>query len=462
MKGKAKFFTTVILGFLLSTATSYSRETKRIRLAIFQKDTIEESLNKNIPLWMAEHKVPCVGVGLIENGKIKFLKVYGNLKKGHPAPEKTIFNIASQTKPVVAMLTLKLVQAGKWNLDEPLSKYWIDPDVAADSNLTKLTTRHVLSHQTGFPNWRKGQNSNKLKFYFEPGTQFQYSGEGYKYLAKALERKFQKPLEELLVEFLFKPASIRDTRHWGKGLDTSRFAKWHDAQGIEYPFSNATGVSAADDLTTTIGDYCKLGIYLMNGAGLSISLYKEMVSPQVKAKEGHFRALGWGLVNNLPNGEFALEHGGSDIGVRTMAIFLPKSKRGIVVMTNGDNGLFIHDRIIKESLLLGKDILSIIKGARYSPKRIVLQDRMIESYVGMYRQESGKLLYITKDRNAIKVSSEGAPTALFFPESKNKFFLQDYPVQIEFHISESNKPSTLIMYESGKQVMELIKVGAKP
>jgi CubicO group peptidase (beta-lactamase class C family) len=248
----------------------------------------------------------------------------------------------------------------------------------------------------------------------------------------------------------------------GKGLDTSRFARWHDAQGKEYPISNATGVSAADDLTTTIGDYCKLGLYLMNGAGLSATLYKDMVSPQGKAKEGHLRALGWGLVNNLPNGEYALEHGGSDIGVRTMAIFLPKSKRGIVVMTNGDNGLFIHDRIIKESFFLGKDILSILKGTGYSPKRIVLPDTIIESYVGTYRQQSGKLLTVTKDGNAIKVSAEGAPTALLFPESTNKFFLQDYPVQIEFHASESDKPSTLIMYEGGKHIMELIKVGTKP
>ena len=84
------------------------------------------------------------------------------LKKGIAAPENTIFNIASMTKPVVAMLTLKLVESGQWNLDEPLWDYWVDPDVADDPRLAKLTTRYVLSHQTGFPNWRWDKESKKI------------------------------------------------------------------------------------------------------------------------------------------------------------------------------------------------------------------------------------------------------------------------------------------------------------
>jgi CubicO group peptidase (beta-lactamase class C family) len=137
-----------------------------------------DTLLHAIPEWMAEYHVPCVGVGLIEDGKIKWVKVFGNLQQGHPASNNTLFNIASQTKPVVALLTLKLVQSGEWNLDEPLAHYWIDPDIAHDPYLMKLTTRLVLSHQTGFPNWRSDNAPGKLRFNFEPGTKFGYSGEG--------------------------------------------------------------------------------------------------------------------------------------------------------------------------------------------------------------------------------------------------------------------------------------------
>jgi CubicO group peptidase (beta-lactamase class C family) len=417
-----------------------------------QTDTIESSLIRNVPVWMAQNHVPCAGVGLIENGRIKFLKVFGNLQQGHPAPENTLFNIASQTKPVTAMLTLKLVQAGLWNLDESLAHYWIDPDIANDPYLGKLTTRIVLSHQTGFPNWRTDDGSGKLKFNFEPGTNFGYSGEGYEYLRRALESKFHKPLNVLLDVYLFGPLGMHNTYYWSEQLDTNRFAMWHDGQGNRYPGSIQTPVNAADDLITTVEDYCKLGINTMNGLGLSDTLYEDMVKEQVKVKENYYRGLGWGLVKGLPNGEYALEHGGSDIGVRTMAIFLPRSKKGIVVMTNGDNGMFVTDQVIKHMLADGIQIQETMNKGTASHQRITIPDETIKSYTGIYEQSNGKLMKVEQEGNAIKVSGDGVPTAVLFPESQNKFFLDGYDVQLEFPDDHS-----LIIYEGGKQVMKITR-----
>lgn len=133
-----------------------------------QQDTIINSLTRDIPAWMVQNHVPCTSVALIENGRIKWLHTFGNLRPGHPAPTNSLFNIASQTKPVTAMLVMKLAQAGLLNLDEPLSHYWIDPDIEGHSYLNKLTARIVLSHQTGFPNWRTDNGGTKLQFNFEP------------------------------------------------------------------------------------------------------------------------------------------------------------------------------------------------------------------------------------------------------------------------------------------------------
>jgi len=60
-----------------------------------------------IPLWLAENNVPAIGIGIIEDGKIKSVKVFGELQKDVPAPINTIFEIASMIKSVEAMLTLK-------------------------------------------------------------------------------------------------------------------------------------------------------------------------------------------------------------------------------------------------------------------------------------------------------------------------------------------------------------------
>jgi CubicO group peptidase (beta-lactamase class C family) len=412
-----------------------------------QEDTLEQSLLKNVPVWMAENHVPCVGVGLIKDGRLKWFKAFGELQKGRSAPNNALFNIASQTKPVVAMLTLKLVQSGQWNLDEPLARYWIDPDIAQSPYLWKLTTRYVLSHQTGFPNWRTDDSTGKLRFKFEPGTNVSYSGEGYEYLRRALERKFHQPLDKLLDSVLFKPLGMNNTRYWGPDLDTSRFAMWHDAQGNKYSTSIETPVNAADDLITTINDYSTLGIFVMNGAGLADTLYADMVE---QPGQGDGKGLGWGVVRDLAGGAYALQHGGSDIGVRTMAIFLPQTKDGIVVMTNGDNGGFVYDRIIKEALPLGKEISDRMNKGNSHHQRIELPDSVIQRYVGVYEQSNGKVLNIVKEGNAIKVSGDGAPTAVLVPETNNTFFLPDYDVQLVFPDN-----GTLVIYENGKQVMKI-------
>lgn len=413
-------------------------------------DTLTNALLRDIPRWMAENHVPCVGVGLIRNGKIAWVNNFGELQQGRPAPQRTLFNIASQTKPVVAMLTLQLVQSGAWKLDEPLARYWIDPDIAGSPYLWKLTTRYVLTHQTGFPNWRTDDGSGKLKFNFEPGTNTRYSGEGFEYLRRALESKFHQTLDKLLDSVLFKPLGMTDTRYWGPDLDTNRFAMWHDGQGNRYSTSIETSVSAADDLITTVRDYCTLGIFVMNGAGLSDSLYAGMVKQRVQGKDTSYTGLGWGVVGGLPGGAYALQHGGSDVGVRTMAIFLPQTKDGIVVMTNGDNGMFVYDKIIKAALPLGREISDRMNKGNSHHERIVLPDSTIQRYVGVYEQSNGKLLTIVQEGNAIKVSGDGAPTAVLVPEANNKFFLPDYDVQLEFPDSRS-----LTIYEGGKQVMTI-------
>ncbi|MEJ2629224.1 MAG: serine hydrolase [bacterium] len=350
------------------------------------------------------------------------------------------------------MLTLKLVEAGQWNLDEPLFHYWADPDVAHDPRHKKLTTRHVLTHQTGFKNWRWLNPDNKLTFDFEPGTNYQYSGEGFEYLRNALERKFNKGLEALLDAIVFKSLGMKNTQYWSDNLDTARFAFWHDANGNKYRGSYNTPVGAADDLLTTVEDYCKFGIEVMNGAGLSETLFNDMITPHVKMKEHYAKGLGWEIILDLPHGEYAVEHGGSDQGVKSIAVFLPKSKRGLVILTNGDNGMFVYNNIIKESIDMGEKILEYMKGSVVR-KAIVLPDEILNRYVGTYLDSYGRELFITKEDSVLKISGESIPTVNLYPEAKNKFFLKEFDVQFEF--TEDN---SLIITADGKTEAPVKKI----
>jgi CubicO group peptidase (beta-lactamase class C family) len=329
-------------------------------LTIFaqQKEISFKDYEVRIQHWLSFARVPAVGIGIIEDGKLRKIMVYGDLKKDDPAPFNTIFQVASLTKPVTALVALKLVSSGEWKLDEPLSHYWVDPDVLNDPRHLLLTTRHVLSHQTGFDNWRWNNKSKKLAFNFDPGTKFRYSGEGYEYLRHALENKFNMSLEKLADSILFKPLNMTDTRFtWSDNIDLTRYAVPHDTSGTALEIPKNPESSAADFLKTTIEDYCEFSIAVMNGTGLTKEVWREMFTPQVRVSKNETFGLGWDIMNNLSNGEYAVFHTGSDAGTRTAVILLPKSRRGIVIFTNGDNGNKMIELVVLEYLDLGKEIL---------------------------------------------------------------------------------------------------------
>ena len=86
---------------LLSILISCKEQPKNNDTALsedFYVDDVEAFLDTQIPLWQNEYHVPCVGVALIEDGKPRFIKVYGENTLGQQAPENTIFNVASITK----------------------------------------------------------------------------------------------------------------------------------------------------------------------------------------------------------------------------------------------------------------------------------------------------------------------------------------------------------------------------
>lgn len=296
--------------------------------------------------WLKKKNVPSLAVGYIQNDKIKTIKMFGELQPGIPSQEKAVFNVASITKTITTMVTLNLVNAGKWKLDEPVAQYFTDPDIRDDPRSRQLTTRNILTHRTGFPNWRTELPGGKLAFQSDPGTRYQYSGEGFEYLRHALENKFHRPLDKLADSIIFTPLGLTDTRFTWNVADDHRFAYPFDAAGKQLEIIRNTMPNAADLLKTTINDYCKFVLWILDGAGLKKDLFEEMVSHQVERKPGTYMGLGWVLYDPVGNSEYAMSHGGHDPGVHTIAIILPKSKRGLVIFTNSDNGIQLYPDLL--------------------------------------------------------------------------------------------------------------------
>jgi CubicO group peptidase (beta-lactamase class C family) len=309
----------------------------------------------SIPAWMSRARVPGLAVAVLEHRRVAVVRTYGLSRRGESLAPDALWNVASLTKPIVSMTTLRLVDAGRVGLDAPLDPYWIDPDIRDDSAHRLITTRLVLSHQTGFPNWRWLMPNRKLGFLFRPGSGYRYSGEGFEYLRQALQQMSGRSLQQLSDSILFAPLGMTETSYgWDTRKDSSRFVMGHDTSGAEMHVAMrpASAPNAADWLVTTMGDYARFAESMLHGVGLSPAMFAEMMRPQVQVngKPDDAMGLGWEILTGPDTDAHILLHTGSDAGIKTLIVLLPDSGRGIVVFANGDSGMDVAVSILRLAL----------------------------------------------------------------------------------------------------------------
>jgi CubicO group peptidase (beta-lactamase class C family) len=444
---------------LISTNCAAQQVAKKVKV---NNQPDFNALEAKILQWQKDLNIPNVGLGLIENNKLVKARVYGNDHGGKQAPQNMLFEVASVTKVVFSTFVLKLVQQGKWNLDEPLYHYYTDPEVASSPYAKEITTRDVLSQQSGFDNWRWMNETGKLTFNFKPGIKFNYSGEGMDYLRLAIEHKFGKSLSLLSQKILFKPLNMIDTRHeWDGKTNFDRYARMYDADGKEIIKQDySVQASAAAGLTTTVSDLSKFAVEVLTGAHISKALYNQMVKKQVEINPNLQQGLGWRIVNGLPNKEYALEHAGNDPGVASIIVLLPKSKRGIVVLTNGDNGLMMCNNIVRAAFAEGPLIIyKAYKSAPLgeAPPVVTLPDSVLKTYAGNYKRADGVDVTVTFKNKGLILRMSGIPILNLISQSANKFYLLDLDAKIIF-TKDANGKVIAVSIEDGQNVIKCLKV----
>ena len=256
--------------------------------------------------------------------------------------------------------------------------------------------------------------------------------------------KLDKSWDEIADSLLFKPMKLPNTSHsWNGVSNFDLFSKFYDSEGKEHILDDHSfSANAADDVMTTIGDLTSFGANVINGTFFTESAFKQMVSPQTQINNNQDQALAWRLINNLKSGEFAIQHGGNDIGVATLIVLLPKSKSGLVVLTNADSGIVMCNNVARMVLADGKEIIhrAYRSGSVEDiPKIINVSKEILESYVGVYEQPSGRQVVITNSNKSLLMKMAGVPNFQLFPESERLFFLMDFDPKIEFEKNKNNE-----------------------
>ena len=321
-------------------------------------DPRKHRLAQQVAAWLATSGTPSAAVALIEDGRVRWTLVVGEQSPGTAATTATLYNVASLTKPITAETVLRELSADAVALDEPLSTYWTDPDLAADPRSTALTPRLCLSHQCGLPNWRS-DTGGVLALLWKPGSRAAYSGEGYDYVARYLEARTSTAFPALAQRRVFGPLHMTSTAFTEQAWFEGRIAVPRGPEGKDGEPAHRTTWSAADDVYTTIGDYGSFVASVLRRERLSRAIAERRwqidhdVSAEV-CQPGRLQgtdcprrmgfALGWVRFDGRRDTIFF--QGGGDWGERTFALFVPRRKLGIVVLTNGANGMSVIRNVI--------------------------------------------------------------------------------------------------------------------
>jgi len=335
----------------------------------------QRELNEQLPASMRRLGVPGLSLQLLRHGEPSQAWHLGwreRSEDGAPVDASTVFECASMSKPVFAFLLLQQVQRGRLGLDQPILDFYPERFSPAQPAQARITARQLLSHSSGLPNWREGdENTGPLPLSFAPGEGFQYSGEGYFYLQRALEHLLGDPLQTTAERELFQPLGMSQSSFVLSPAIEAQRARGHAEDGRALPLSRYERANAAYTLYTTAGDYSRFLAHLLrprqSGPGLlSAELRTEMLAAQAVATDrqpldraGQAQALKgqpvkvhWGLgwiLNHMADGSRVVYHTGTNSsGFRAFCQFNPSQGSGMVFLSNSLAGHQLWQPIVRQ------------------------------------------------------------------------------------------------------------------
>ena len=235
-----------------------------------------------------------LAIAVIDNGRIVSVQAFGARNAiGDPLTVDTIMYGASLTKAVFGYYTLMLVDQGKLDLDRPVAAMLAKPlpdygnldaygnwgDLKGDERWRRITPRHILTHRTGFANFAFLEPDGKLRFHFDPGARYGYSGEGMMLLQFALEQGEGIDVGADLQRRIFGPLRMTSTSLKWRPDFAHNLADGWQADGKVEPHDERSRIRAAGSMDTTIADMAKLAAAMVRGWGQKTVIRRTFSAP---------------------------------------------------------------------------------------------------------------------------------------------------------------------------------------
>ena len=322
---------------------------------------------------MAFYKVPGVTMAVIDGHAVAWSKAYGVLEAGtnRPVTPESVFEVASATKMLTAVITLRLVEQGVLGLDRDVNAYLKSWKVPAGplTAATPVTLRLLLTHRAGINRPDKGLPYDEQRpptlpqvlagappainegvvVERAPGSSHQYSNIGFLVVQLVLEEATGKKYEQLASELVFKPLGL-DASTVSHPLAPAWRERWgvpHDEKAVAHARGLMPGAVAHGGLVTTPSDLARLALEIaLASEGRSTRLLSKrsaglMLTRAADLDPGFGVPLGQGLgVMLLGEGQTLhfLHPGGNSPGANCWIILSPATGRGAAIMTNAAAG----------------------------------------------------------------------------------------------------------------------------
>ena len=410
---------------------------------------------------------PGAAVIAVKDGQVVFRKGYGmaNLELGVAIEPDMIFRIGSVTKQFTAVSILMLMEQGKLNLTDEITKFL--PDYPTQGH--KITIEHLLTHTSGIksytnlpewlPLWRKDMTMTELidlfknkPMEFAPGDNWNYNNSAFVLLGAIIEKITGQSYGDFVEKNIFAPLGMKQSFYDNTQRVIPRRASGYSKNGSGYANAQYLSMSqphAAGSLMSTVDDLAKWDAALYTEKLVKQESLKKAWTPFVM-NSGRPTNYGYGWGISTLQGEKIISHGGGINGFTCEAIRLPESKVYVAILTNRDSG----------TASLGPKIAALVAG---KPIRepVAIKLPSLDKYVGTYQLNEKEEIIVTIENDSLFFQHPRAGKREILPISETEFFLKGQS-SVRASFKQQGNAITALVIRSGFAPDEEAKRTNKP